>query len=118
LGIRVEPVDGFTAAALRRGADTPEALAAWEAQVAYWNRGVSRRTGVWRDLAVRRRRTEAGPILGALVDAAEAAGFAVPHAQRLVKTIHEIEDGRRQMDWANLTEIGSSRPPTRTSGSR
>jgi 2-dehydropantoate 2-reductase len=118
LGIRVEPVDGFAAAALRRGADTPEALAAWGAQVAYWNRGVSRRTGVWRDLAVRRRRTEAGPILGALVDAAQAAGLAVPHAQKLVQTIHEIEDGRRQMDWVNLTEIGSSRPPTRTSAPR
>ena len=118
LRIRLEPVDGFNAAALRRGADTPEARAAWEAQVAYWNRGVSKRTGVWRDLAVRRRRTEAGPILGALVDAAEAAGLAVPHVQRLVQTIHEIEEGRRRMDWANLTEIGSSKSHTRTSGPR
>jgi 2-dehydropantoate 2-reductase len=118
LGIRVEPVDGFNAAALRSGAETPEAIAAWRAQVAYWNRGVSTRTGVWRDLAVRRRRTEAGPILGALLEAAQTAGLAVPHAQRLVHIIRGIEDGRRRMDWANLTEIGSRRPPTPTSGPR
>jgi 2-dehydropantoate 2-reductase len=117
LRIRVEPADGFDAAALRSGADTPEALAAWEAQVAYWNRGISRRTGVWRDLAVRRRRTEAGPILGALLDAAEGAGLAVPRAHTLVRIIRDIEEGRRRMDWANLTEIGSGRPQTSIGGS-
>ncbi len=105
VGIRVEPVDGFNPVALRSGPDTPEAIAAWAAQVAYWNRGISRRTGVWRDLAVRRRRTEAGPILGALVDAAGGAGLSVPHAHTLVRIIRDIEEGRRRMDWANLTEI-------------
>lgn len=118
LGIRVEPVDGFKAAALRSGADTPEANGAWEAQVAYWNRGVSRRTGVWRDLAVRRRRTEAGPILGALLDAAEGGGVSVPRVQRLLQIIRDIEEGRQRMDWRNLTEIGSDRPQTSTGGLR
>ncbi len=105
VGIRVEPVDGFNPAALRSGPDTPEAIAAWEAQIAYWNRGISTRTGVWRDLAVRRRRTEAGPILGALVDAAGGADLSVPHVHTLVRIIRDIEKGRRRMDWANLTEI-------------
>lgn len=118
LRIRVEPVDGFNPAALRRGAESPEARAAWEAQTAYWKRGIARRTGVWRDLAVRRRRTEAGPILGALVGAAQGAGLVVPHAQRLVSIIREVEDGQREMDWANLAEIGSSRSTTAIRGPR
>ncbi len=105
LAIRVEPFDGFNPLDLCNGPDTPQAVAAWEAQVAYWERGISRRTGVWRDLAVRRRRTEAGPILGALVDAAGQVGLTVPRAHSLFHIIREIEEGRRRMDWANLTEI-------------
>lgn len=105
LGIKVEPVDGFNPAALRSGPDTSEAIATWEAQIAYWNRGIAGRTGVWRDLAVRHRQTEAGPILGALIDAGAGVGLPVPRAQTLARIIHDIEEGRRRMDWANLTEI-------------
>jgi len=105
LAIKVEPVDGFNPLALRNGPDTPHAAAAWESQVAYWKRGISRRTGVWRDLTVRRRRTEAGPILGALMEAAVKVGLTVPRAHTLLRIIREIEEGRRRMDWANLTDI-------------
>jgi len=105
LRIKVEPVDGFNHAALQSGPDTPEAMATWEAQIAYWKRGVAGRTGVWRDLAVRHRQTEAGPILGALIEAASGAGVPVPRAQTLARIIQDIEQGRRGMDWANLIEI-------------
>jgi 2-dehydropantoate 2-reductase len=98
-------VDGFDPTALRDGPQTPQAASAWEAQVAYWERGLARRTGVWRDLAVRRRQTEAGPILGALLEAAAQVGQAAPRAHRLLRIIREIEAGRRRMDWANLEEI-------------
>lgn len=105
LAIRVEPVDGFNPLDLRDGAETPQAAAAWQAQVAYWKRGVAKRTGVWRDLAVRRRRTEAGPILGALMEAAAQAGLTVPRVHVLLHVIREIEEGRRRIDWTNLEEI-------------
>jgi 2-dehydropantoate 2-reductase len=105
LAIRVEPVDGFNPLDLRDGAETPQATAAWQAQIAYWKRGVATRTGVWRDLAVRKRRTEAGPILGTLMEAAAQAGLTVPRAHALAHVIREIEEGRRRIDWANLVEI-------------
>ena len=105
LGIRVEPVDGFDPLAVRIGGDPAAADAAWAAQIHYWQRGLATRTGVWRDLAVRRRKTEAGPILGAVIESADRAGVAVPRARALIAIISEIEDGRRPMAWENLYEI-------------
>ena len=108
LGIRVEPVDGFDPSALRLGpgGDGAAAAATWEAQALYWRRSVARRTGIWRDLAVRRQRTEGGPILGALLDAAVRAGQPVPRAAALLRIIEELEAGRRPLAWANLAELG------------
>jgi len=107
LGIQVEAVDGFDPLAVRSGPrhDASAAEAAWDAQIMYWQRGIARRTGVWRDLAVRRRRTEAGPILGALVEAAGRVGLPVPRVRALMRMIQELEEGGRPMDWANLLEI-------------
>jgi len=108
LAVSVEPVDGFNPLDLSHGAETPQAGVAWNAQVVYWKRGIAKRTGVWRDLAVRRCPTEAGPILGSLLEAADQAGQTAPRAHRLLRIIHEIEAGRRQMAWANLAEIAGT----------
>jgi ketopantoate reductase len=107
LGIRVEPFDGFDPRAFGSDAtdETPAVRAAWDAQLAYWERGVARRTGIWRDLAVRRRPTEAGPILGALVEAAERAGRPVPRVRALLALFGDLEAGRRRPDLANLAEL-------------
>jgi len=108
LSITVEPVDGFDPRAVRSGpaADARAADAAWGAQLAYWKRGLSRRTGVWRDLAVRHRKTEAEPILGALVAAAERAGRPIPRVRALLRIIRDLEEGRGRMRWENLTSFG------------
>jgi 2-dehydropantoate 2-reductase len=107
LEIKVEPVDGFDPRAVRLGppGDTRAADAAWAAQIAYWKRGLARRTGVWRDLAVRHRKTEAEFILGALIDAADRAGRPVPRVRALARIIHDLEGGRGQMRWEHLDEI-------------
>jgi 2-dehydropantoate 2-reductase len=105
LGVRVEPVDGFDPLAVRLDGDPHAAEAAWNAQVEYWQRGLANRTGVWRDLAVRGRKTEAGPILGALIAAADRVRVPVPRTRALAALIGEIEDGRRAMGWDNLEEI-------------
>jgi 2-dehydropantoate 2-reductase len=105
LDIRVESVDGFDPLAVRMDGDPRAADVAWNAQIGYWQRGLARRTGVWRDLAVRRRKTEAGPILGALIAAADRARVSVPRVRALAAVIGEIEDGRRGMGWDNLDAI-------------
>jgi 2-dehydropantoate 2-reductase len=106
LGIRVEVFDGFDARAAGRYREDPAGSErAWEGQLAYWRGSLAGRTGVWRDLARRRRRTEATPILGALIDAAGRAGRPVPRVRALLRMLEELERGERAMSWANLSEL-------------
>ena len=106
LGIRVEPFDGFDARAVGRYREVPaEAAKAWAGQLAYWRGSLAGRTGVWRDLAQRRRRTEAGPILGAVLEAAQRAGRPTPRARTLLRMLEELEAGQRRMSGANLAEL-------------
>ena len=105
LGVAVEAVDGFDPRALRGGdSESPAARATWEAHRAYWRRGVAKRTGIWRDLAIRRRRTEAGPILGTLIAEAERAGRAVPRVRAMLDLYRALEGGARR-EWTNLDAL-------------
>ena len=102
----VEPVDGFDPRSLRDGeSESAAARATWDAHRAYWRRGVAARTGIWRDLAIRRRRTEAGPILGALIAEAERAGRPVPRVRAMLGLYGALEAGVRPLDRANLEAL-------------
>ncbi|HEV8473890.1 MAG TPA: ketopantoate reductase C-terminal domain-containing protein, partial [Methylomirabilota bacterium] len=59
----------------------------------------------WRDLAVRKRKTEVGALLGATVARAETLGLATPLTRRLIAMIEDLETGRRVMSWANVDEL-------------
>ncbi len=61
-------------------------------------------SGIWRDLAVRKRETEAmmyQPILAQ----GETAGLDLPLTRRWIEMIREIEDGKREQSTANLDEL-------------
>lgn len=107
VGVRVEGFDGFDPKVFRFG--TPripkETEAAWEAQRAYWQGHVQRRTGVWRDLAVHKRKTEVDELIGTIARTAESHGVSVPRVQAIVKLVHEIESGARDLGTHNLEEL-------------
>jgi 2-dehydropantoate 2-reductase len=108
-GVRVEAFDGFDPKAFRLGAPRDEAAvaASWEGQVRYWNRHQGKRTGVWRDLAIHKRKTEVDRLVGAVLDVAEEHRIPVPGVRRLVVLVHEIENGHRGQSLANLHELGA-----------
>ena len=54
-------------------------------------------SGFWRDLAVRKRRTEVDPLLGVVAAAARECGLATPALDTLIGLVHELEDGRRAL---------------------
>ena len=58
-----------------------------------------------RDLAVRRRKTEVGALLGATVAKARSLGVAMPLTERLIAMIEDLELGRRVMSWSNIDEL-------------
>lgn len=76
------------------------------AAMAERNRGsLKQKSGIWRDLAVRRRRTEVDHQLGEVIAIGRARAIDLPLNARLVDLIHDLESGRRTMDPQNLIEL-------------
>jgi 2-dehydropantoate 2-reductase len=106
-GIRLEPFDHFDPAAFAdaspvdlagayRVLDEMAAAAAGDRKV---------RTGYWRDIVVRKRKSEIFAITGEIVRRGERHGIPTPVSQRQLELFEEIEAGRRPMSWANLDEL-------------
>jgi 2-dehydropantoate 2-reductase len=107
--IRCEGFDGFEPERFAFGSqrDWPGIGVSLDRLVEFNRRSLKAKSGVWRDLAVRKRRTEVDQIVGAIVEAGVRHGVRTPLNRRLVRMIHDIEDGRRPMSWDNLAELGA-----------
>lgn len=106
-GVRVLAFDEFDPAWYRAAlaGDTAARDRAMAAIAAHYRQHTKTKTGIWRDLAVRRRKTEVDGQLGMLARKGEALGVATPLTRRLAELIRDLEDGRRQMDWSNLDPL-------------
>jgi len=106
-GVRIEGFDGFDPAPMRFA--TPRDWAAidlaLDRRAAVSRKSLKTKTGVWRDLAVRHRRTEVDAHLGTVVEIGRTHGLSLPLNQRLIALIHDLEEGRRTMSRANLDEL-------------
>ncbi|MEZ2408542.1 2-dehydropantoate 2-reductase [Bosea sp. OAE752] len=76
------------------------ATIAWLAD--YTSRTAKTHSGIWRDLAVRKRRTEVDPQIGIIATLGREAGVATPALETLISLIHDIEEGRRPMAFETL----------------
>jgi 2-dehydropantoate 2-reductase len=103
----VSPVgfNGFDPAVFAPGA--PEAGArASIAALAEFNRHTAKtHSGIWRDLAVRKRRTEIDPQIGVIARLGAEVGVPTPAILKLVELIHDIEDSRRPMAFETFAEL-------------
>jgi 2-dehydropantoate 2-reductase len=106
-GIRLEPFDEYAPADYRAAArgDAATRARAMVSIATHYRAATKTKTGIWRDLAVRKRKTEVGALLGATVAKARGLGLAMPLTERLIAMIEELETGRRQMSWANIDEL-------------
>jgi 2-dehydropantoate 2-reductase len=98
--------NGYDPAAFAPGASDAAADASFDAMVAHNAKSAKTHSGIWRDLAVRKRRTEADAQLGPIVTFGEQVGVKTPVTSNLIALIHEIEDGTRPLAWENLDELG------------
>jgi len=106
-GIDLEAFDEFDPAsywAAVRG-DAGARAHAMAIVAAHYRENTKTKTGIWRDLAVRRRKTEVGALLGATVAKANGLGLSMPLTTRLIAMIEDLETGRRVMSWANVDEL-------------
>ena len=70
------------------------------------NRGSAKsHSGIWRDLAVRKRKTEIDAQIAIIATIGREMGVKTPTVERLVTLIHEIEDDKRPMDWSSLDAL-------------
>lgn len=104
-GIRLEPFDGFDPSAFRPGGDRAAAVRSLDDLVAFNRRSAKTHSGIWRDLAVRKRRTEVDAQLGPVAEAGRIAGIPTPRIEAIIRMIHEIEEGRRDRSLANLEAL-------------
>jgi 2-dehydropantoate 2-reductase len=78
--------------------------------VAHNRKSAKTHTGIWRDLAVRKRKTEVDAQIGPIVETGAAKGVPTPLTKRLIALIHDIEDGRRPLDWSTLDALAEAMP--------
>jgi 2-dehydropantoate 2-reductase len=106
-GIRLEAFDEYEPGLYRAaGRGDAAALArAMDVIATHYRAHTKTKTGIWRDLAVRKRKTEVGALLGATVARGRTLGLAMPLTQRLIALIEDLEENRRVMSWANVEEL-------------
>lgn len=106
-GVSPEPFDNVEPAVYypRAGRDWERINASLDDLVARRRADQKVRSGIWRDLAVRKRRTEVDEQIGAVLRIGREHGLPMPLTSRVVTMIHELEDGVRQRTVANVDEL-------------
>jgi len=105
--VRPEAFDGFDPSAYLPDAPAGAAERSLDSLVAHNRKSAKTHTGIWRDLAIRKRPTEVDAQLGIIVTLGRDAGVPVPLTARLVELIHEIERGERPMGLPALQALAA-----------
>lgn len=110
-GIRPRGFDGFDPSAFALTAPAGAVAATLDELVTFNRRSAKSHSGVWRDLAVRERKTEVDAQLGPIVERGGEAAVPTPLTTRLVELVHDIEEGRRSQSWETLSALGTRETP-------
>ena len=106
-----EAVDARADASLHDRADASldaRANASLDDLVRFNRASAKTHSGIWRDLAVRKRPTEVDAQLGPVVRFGEELGVPTPLTREIIRQIHQIEAGERGQCWENLDELADS----------
>ncbi len=101
-GVTSVGFNGFDPAAFAPGASSAGARASIAALAEFNRHTAKTHSGIYRDLAVRKRRTEIDPQIGIIVRLGAQAGVPTPALSRLVELIHAIEDGKAPMAFSTF----------------
>jgi 2-dehydropantoate 2-reductase len=104
-GVDPKGFNGYDPAAFMPNADPRLAEKAVAEMVAFNRPNAKTHSGVWRDLAIRKRRTEIDVQIAPIAIIGDTHGIDCPTVKKLVALIHECEAGTRQLDDANLLEL-------------
>ncbi len=105
-GITLEGFNGFDPPAFLPDASAERTARSFDDMVAHNRRSLKSHSGIWRDLAVRKRRTEVDAQLGPVAIIGRRLGVPTPLTEAVIAGIHDIEEGRRSLVRANLEQLG------------
>ena len=103
--ITPEAFDGFEPAAFGPLATPEQTQKSFDDMVAHNRKSAKSHSGIWRDLAVRKRKTEVDAQVLPVVEIGRESHVPTPMAAKVIAMIHEIEEGRRPLALANLDEL-------------
>ena len=104
-GVEPRGFNGYDIEAFAPGASEDAARDSIAAMAAFNCTSAKTHSGVWRDLAVRRRRTEVDVQIAPIAEIGACHGIDCRATRRLVAMIHQVEQGRRAMTDDNLLEL-------------
>jgi len=107
-GVTLEAFDGFSPAAFHPGGPVDLAEGSLDDLVSFNRSSAKTHSGIWRDLAVRKRPTEVDAQLGWVVRIGGRVGVPTPLTGAVIRQIHQIESGERSQSWENLEELRAS----------
>lgn len=93
-GVKPIGFNGFDPDAFAPEADIEKSRASIKALAEFNRTSAKTHSGIWRDLAIRKRKTEVDPQIGIIVRLARESGVPTPCLERVVALIHDIEEGR------------------------
>jgi 2-dehydropantoate 2-reductase len=108
--ITPEGFNGFDPSAFAPAADDAVAERSLDEMVAHNRKSAKTHSGIWRDIAVRHRRTEADAQLGPIVALGAEVGVPAPLTTRLIELVHDLEDRRRAQSHEALDELKAALP--------
>jgi 2-dehydropantoate 2-reductase len=102
--VRPEAFDGFEPQAyvFPPDRDLARMNASLDALAAFNRKSLKAKSGIWRDLAVRKRKTEVESMVSEMRARARKHGIPIPLVEAIGRMIGEIETGARQMSWDNI----------------
>lgn len=102
----VEPIgfNGFDPVAFATG-DRAGIGKSLNAMVKHNRQTAKTHSGIYRDLAVRKRKTEVDAQMGVMIDIGHRHGIPTPAIGRLCELIHDIENARREQSMTLLDEM-------------
>ena len=108
--ITPEGFNGFDPRAFAPNANRAVAERSLDEMVAFNRRSAKTHSGIWRDIAVRKRRTETDAQLGPIVAIGSEVGIPTPLVSRLIELMHEVEDRRRPQSHETLDLLRAALP--------
>lgn len=105
--IKLEPFNPFDPNGFTKNADVAAANRAFDVIYEQRQGTAKKHSGMWRDIAVRKRRTELDALLVPAVREAEQLQIATPLNNCLIELIRNLEEGCRSQSWDNLEYLNT-----------